>query len=401
MRMLKISLKAWLLFFFIHALFSFQSQGEGSFENIPEPTFWLVGNSGPWGPGNPFYELQTPLRKKLISYLNSHPSTISQLEAIFAGHSKNIREDVTAFVEARMIRRSDTLSGEVVYAPTFAILSISDLELLNPLMIRAAEAYADNIYKNRKELDKILAKAGLDIQYRLPVFLAFIRDKLFIEYMEEKHLFPAKDGLCPKNGKGNFYGVEPYQPLISKQPYGIDHCMKGDLSFLFIHPYFRSDSLFETWGFENLWETKAVFSKIMKTVKRKKPVKETKIVEEFRGKDIQEHITAILAYLVEQKALTKPEKGYVNTSARMEKKIMQDLKRLSAEATAQMAEFIGSSELAELFEKTAPGRNNISLAEFREAVAGQTIWATAGFLEAKGFFLDLSESGRGLFIFER
>jgi len=158
--MLKISLKAWLLFFFIHAVFSFHSQGEGSFENIPEPAFWLVGNSGPWGPGNPFYELQTPLRKKLISYLNSHPSTISQLEAIFAGHSKNIREEVAAFLEARMIRTLDTIRSEVVYAPTFAILSISDLELLNSPMMRAAEAYADNIYKNRKELDKILAEAG-------------------------------------------------------------------------------------------------------------------------------------------------------------------------------------------------------------------------------------------------
>jgi len=401
MRALKVSLMAILLFFLSCPLFSFQSQGQVVFDSIPEPAFWLEGNSGPWGAGNPFYELQTPLRKKLISYLNSHPSTISQLETIFAGHAENIGEDAKALLEAQMIRVLDTLKGEAVYAPTFAILSASDLELLNPLMMRAAEAYTDNIYNNRKELDSILAQAGLGVEYRLPIFLAFIRDKIFYEYMEEKHLFPEKDGLCPKNGKGNFYGVEPYQPLNSKQPYGITHCMKGDLSFLFIDPYFQSDFLFKTWGFENLWEAKDIFSKIMKTVKREKSTKESKIVKKFRGKEIEERIPTILGYLVEQKAIAKSEKGYINTSARLKKKTMQDLRKVSAKATMQMAEFIGGKELAGLFEKTAPGRNNISLAEFREAVAWQTIWATAGLLKGKGLFPDLSGSKRELFVFER
>ena len=401
MRALKVSPMTMLLLFLAHLLFCFQSQGQVVFDGIPEPAFWLEGNAGPWGPGNPFYELQTPLRKKLISYLNSHPSTISQLEGIFAGHAENIGEDVAALTEAQMIRPLDTLRGEAIYAPTFAVLSASDLELLNPLMMRATEAYADNIFKNRKELDRILAEAGLGIQYRLPIFLAFIRDKIFYEYMEKEDLFPSENGLCPKNGKGNLYGVEPYQPLTSKQPYGITHCMKGDLSFLFIHPLFQSDSLFETWGFENLWEAKGVFSKIMNTVKRKKPTAENKIEKKFRGKEIEQHIPAILAYLVEQKALAESKEGYVNTSARLNKETMKDLKRLSAEATVKMAEFIRSLELAGLFEKTAPGRNNISLAEFREAVAWQTIWATAGFLEEKEFFPDLSGSGRELFVFER
>ena len=66
-----------------------------------------------------------------------------------------------------------------------------------------------------------------------------------------------------------------------------------------------------------------------------------------------------------------------------------------------MAEFIGGEQLAELFEETTSRQNNISMAEFREAVAWQTIWATAGFLEEKGFFPDLSASGRELFVFER
>jgi len=401
MKISRISLKTISIFLFTYTLFTFQSRGQVVFESIPEPNFWLEGNSGSWGPGNPFYELQTPLRKKLISYLNTHPSTVSQLKAIFAGQAENIGADVASLKEAQMIRVLDTLRGEVVYAPTFAILSTSDLKLLNPLMMRAAEAYAENIYKNRNELDRIFAEAGLDIQYRLPIFLAFIRDKIFYEYMEEKHLFPEKDGLCPKNGKGNFYGVEPFQPLTSKQPYGITHCMKGDLSFAFIYPYFRGDSLFKTWGFENIWEAKGVFSKIMKTVKRKKPVEKSKIVKKFRGKQIEEHIPAILTYLIEQKALAKSEKGYIDISVWLNKETMENLRKLSAEATGQIAEFIRSPELVGLFEKTAPGRNNVSLAEFREAVAWQTIWATAGFLKGKGFFPDLSESGRELFVFER
>ncbi len=161
MKRATISLGAISIFLFTCILFSFQSQGQVIFETIPEPAFWLIGNSGPWGSGNPFYELQTPLRKKLISHLNSHPSTISQLEAIFAGHAKNIGADVASLEEAQIIRALDTLRGKAVYAPTFAILSASDLELLNPLMMQAAEAYADSIHKNRRELDRILAEARL------------------------------------------------------------------------------------------------------------------------------------------------------------------------------------------------------------------------------------------------
>jgi hypothetical protein len=385
----------------MHPQFSFPAQEKIVFENIPQPGFWLEGNAGPWGPGNPFYESQTPLRKKLISYLNSYPSTLSQLEDIFDRHAENIKEDVTALLEAKMIRAIDTLRNEEVYAPTFAILSVSDLELLNPLMMNVAENYADNINENREELDKILIEAGLDKYYRLPVFLAFVRDKFFYEYMEQKHLFPLKDGLCPKNGKGNFYGVEPYQPLSAKQPYGITHSMKGDWSFVYIYPYFKSDSLFETWGFKELWEAKDVFSKIMKTVKRDKPVKESKIARKFQGKEIQEHIPAILDYLIKQKALTKSEQGYINTSARLDKRTMKDLEKLSFETAMHIAEFIGSVELANFYPKTTSGQNNVSIAEFREAVAWQTIWATAGFLKEKGFFPDLSENQRELFIFKR
>jgi len=139
----------------------------------------------------------------------------------------------------------------------------------------------------------------------------------------------------------------------------------------------------------------------MKTVKGKRPTKPSAILKKFRGKEIQKHIPAILDYLVSQKGLAKSDQGYVNTSARLEKKTMKNLEKLSAEATAQMADFIGSAELTELFQKTAAGRNRISLAEFREAVAWQTIWATAGFLKEKGFFPDPSEQRRELFIFER
>ena len=380
--------------------FSFPSE-KVNFEEIPEPAFWLEGKSGPWGPGNPFYELQTPLRKKLLSYLNSYPSTSSHLETVFAEYTESIGEDLPALQEARMVRALDTSGGEAVYVPTFAILSKSDLEFLGPLMLRAAEAYANKIYDKSEELDQILAQAELDADYRLPIFLGFIRDKIFYEYMEGRRLFPSEDGLCPKNGKGNFYGVEPYQPLSSKQPYGIDHCMKGDWSFLFIYPHFRSDSLFESWGFNEPWEAKETFSEIMKTVKRKRPTKPSTIQKKFRGKEIQKHIPAILDYLVSQKGLAKSDQGYINTSARLEKKTVKNLEKLSAEATAQMAEFIGSAELTELFQKTAPGRNKISLTEFREAVAWQTIWATAGFLKEKGFFRDAAEQIRELFIFER
>ena len=397
----RIGHKTMLLFLLMYLVLFVQSEAEIIFEDVPEPGFWMEGNSGPWGPGNPFYETQTPLRKRLISYLNSHPSTIPQLESVFSGHAENIAQDIAALSDAQMIREIDMREGKAVYAPTFAILSRSDLELLGPLMLQAAEAYGEKIDQNRDELDKILARAGLDTQYRLPVFLAFIRDKIFYEYMEEKRLFPTEDGLCPKNGKGNLYGVEAYEPLSSRQPYGITHCMKNEWSYLFVHPYFGSDSLFETWGFKNLWEAKGAFSKIMETVRRKRPVKESTIVNKFRGKQVEKHIPAILVYLVQQQALAESEDGYINTSARLDKSTMKALKEVSAQATAGMAEFIGGVELAQLHEKTSPGRNGISIAEFREAVAWQTIWATAGFLREKGFFPELSESGRELFVFER
>jgi hypothetical protein len=398
-------LRIWIVYiasFFVSFTFiCLQSQAQVPYDEIPEIGFWLEGNSGPWGPGNPFYETQTPLRKKLMSYLNSHPSTIPQLESIFSGNAKNIAKDVAALSEAQMIKEIGIQEGQPVYAPTFAILSKSDLALLSPLMFQAAESYAERIFERGDELDSILAEAGLSMDFRLSVFLAFIRDKIFYNYMEERKLFPTEDGLCPKNGKGNLYGVESYQPLISKQPFGITHCMKGDWSFLFVYPYFESDSLFETWDFQNLWEAKGIFTKIMKTVKRDKPVEENKIKKKFRGKEIEKHIPSILAYLVDQKALEKMKGGYTNDYAHLDKKAMSKLERLSAKATEGMAEFIGGDELVQLYQKTTPGRNGISIAEFREAVAWQTIWATAGFLKEKNFFPDLSQSGRELFVFKR
>ena len=401
MKMPGIASRSAFFLIFMHSLFAFPSQEVELVETIPEPTFWLEGNSGPWGAGNPFYEVRTPLRKKLISYLNTHPSTISQLEAVFAGHIDDVKRDVASLSEAHMLRAVGTIESEAVYAPTFAILSTSDLKLLGPLMMRAAEAYAKNMNDHRRELDETLAEAGLDSTYRLPVFLGFIRDKIFYEYMEQKRLFPSKDGICPKNGMGNFYGVETHEPLSSRQTYGITHAMKGKLSFLFLYPHFRSDSLFTAWGFEHSWQAKEPFSKILRTVKRGKPTREKAILRKFRGGRTEEHAPAMLTYLVEQRALARTERGYINTSTRLKKATIEDLKELCATATMHMAEFIGGQELARLFDRSAPGRNNISVAEFREAVAWQTIWATAGFLDEEGFFPDLSESGQELFVFER
>lgn len=399
--MVKILFKAVLLFLLMHPPFFGQVRAQVVYENIPEPSFWLEGNAGPWAPGNPFYETQSSLRKKLISHLNLNPSTVSQLETVFSVHAENVDQEVLALLEARMIRAVGVSSGKAVYAPTFAILSASDLQLLGPLMLRAAEAYAESIYAEGERLDSVLAKVGLDTLYRLPIFLAFIRDKIFYNYMERKHLFPEKDGVCPKKGKGNFYGVESYLPLSSKQIYGLNHCMKNELSFVYIDPYFQSDSLFEAWGFKGVWEAKDVFSEIMRTVKRDKPTKQSKIVGKFSDKGIEKHVPAILSYLVEQKALAKSDQGYVNISAELDRETMRALEELSEPATEQMAEFIGGEELAGLFEKTMSKRNNISMAELREAVAWQTVWATAGFLDEKGFFPDLSGSGRELFVFER
>lgn len=399
--MLRILFMTALLLFLTSPLSLCQAQEQVVFEDIPQPSFWLEGNAGPWGPGNPFYELETPLRKKLISYLNSHPSTVSQLQTVFAEYAESINQHVVALFDAKMIRAVDISGGKPIFGPTFAILSTSDLEMPGPLMLQAAEAYAESIYAKREQLDSILVEAGLDTLYRLPIFLAFIRDKIFYNHMEEKKLFPEKNGLCPTKGKGNFYGAESYPPLNSKQIYGLNHCMKNELSFVYIDPYFQSDSLFQTWGFEGVWEAKDDFSEIMKLVKRDKPTEQGKIIEKFQGKEIKEHIPAILAYLVEQNALAKSDQGYINASARLDKRTMKALEELSAPTTQQMAQFIGGQELAELFEKTTSRQNNISMAEFREAVAWQAVWATAGFLEQKGFFPDLSANGRELFVFER
>ena len=170
-----------------------------------------------------------------------------------------------------------------------------------------------------------------------------------------------------QNGSGNLYGVELYQPIHSKQPYGLTHSMKGDWSFVYIDPpYFKSDSLFESWGFQEVWEAKTAFSKIMDIVKRKKPVKESTIIKKFRGKEVQDHIPAILSYFIGQNVLEKSERGYINISAYLGKDTMDGLKTISLESGALVADFIGSSDLMAPFPRTTVGRNKVTAAEFRE-----------------------------------
>jgi hypothetical protein len=269
-------------------------------------------------------------------------------------------------------------------------------------MGRAATGFTVEIYDSKEELDRIMAETGLDVQYRLPVFLAFIRDKFFYEYMEKKDLFPSKKGLCPKHGEGNFYGAESFQPLHSKVKFGVTHAMIGPFSFVYIDPpYFDSGSLFSAWGFQGPWQAKETFARILKTVSRTKPTGMERIQKTFRKKESQQHIPDMVAYLASQEVLAASEGGYVNVSARLKRRTIRPLKELSERAAAIVAEFIAGAELAELYPKTAPGRNRISLAEFREAVAWQTIWATTGYLDEKGFFAGSAEDGRELYVFER
>ncbi|KPJ61588.1 MAG: hypothetical protein AMJ46_00320 [Latescibacteria bacterium DG_63] len=378
-----------------------ESQDRLSCENIPEPTFWIEGSPGPWGSGNPFYETRTSFRKKLISYLNTNPSSLPQLKSVFSQQELEVEKHVRALIEAKMIRTLRVQNEESVYAPTFAILSVSDFELMGSDMLCTAQDYADKMCEDKARLDRILADAGLDSTYRLPVFLGLIRDKFFYNYMDEKKLFPREDGVCSQNGKGNFYGAVCYEPLGSKMIYGITHAMKNNLSILYIHDFFNSDSLFESWGLRELWEAKHVFSDIIDFLERDDPRTKTEIERKFRGRKGGEHISSMLSYLADQKVIVALNNGYVKNSIRLDRNTMTRLEEVSAEAAGEIAKFVESEEFADLYRQTTSGENNVSLHEFREVVAWQIIWATPGLLAERGFFEEVGTEPPELYIFER
>lgn len=58
-----------------------------------------------------------------MGYLNSNPSTLSQLKSVFTGMEMNIEEDVSSLLETRIIKVLKSQNGEDVYAPTLAILN--------------------------------------------------------------------------------------------------------------------------------------------------------------------------------------------------------------------------------------------------------------------------------------
>ena len=135
----------------------FQADGAQTLlDSIPQPRFWVEGRAGPWGPGNPFYELRPPYVKRLIGYINTQPATPFQLRILFGNHIESLNETLAALVTAQMIRVVDSLDGEAVYAPTFALLSRADQEMLSPLMMEAAEAFAQEIGRQGKVLDELL-----------------------------------------------------------------------------------------------------------------------------------------------------------------------------------------------------------------------------------------------------
>jgi len=380
---------------------SFISQQKVNYENIPEPNFWLEGNAGSWGHGNPFYETQTIFRKKLISYLNTNPSSLSQLEIIFSPQKTDIHEHIQSLVDAQMIKIIKTNNGENIYAPTFAILSTSDYSLIGPYMLNIAQNYSEKINQKKAQLDSILMNAGLDSTYRLLVFLALVRDKFFYEYMDENNFFPKDNGLCPKNGEGNFYGAEPYEPLNSKMIYGITHTMKNNISILYIQDFFKSDSLFESWGFKEVWEAKHIFADIINFLDYENPKTNMEIESKFKNRTIHNHISSILSYFELQHVIIKMNKGYIKNCIKLNDDTINDLRALAKDASQIIAEFISSEKFSILYKKTTICKNNISILEFREAVAWQIIWATPGLLAEKSFFTKKQMQSPELYVFEK
>jgi len=379
------------------------------FDNLPQPRFWLEGNSGAWGPGNPWYETQAPHRKKLLGYLNSHPSTLTQLSDIFGAFSESVHDDLTALEKAGMLRVIDKQDEEPVYAPTFAILSAKDFDLLYPSMATACRAYADALSSHLDEIDFIVSDCGLDIQGRWPLFMAFIRDEMFYTFMDEQGLFAQEDNSFLQ--KGNFYGVEPYSPLDSKSRFGLTHSRGPHHSFIYIYPYPnpQARSLFEQWGFKYEFEATEVLDSLLWTMGRETPSKVDKLVQCLEQMDIQGlkelvssgHLRPMINYLEAQGVVHQAGDGYVKKTAHVDKAILSELQRIADPATKEIADFLKSPALEELYQQTCVGRNGIPMGQFREVVGWKTVWAATGFVTEWGFLSDLTGTGRELFVFER
>jgi len=379
------------------------------FENLPPPRFWMEGSSGAWGPGNPWYETHASHRKKLLGYLNSYPSTLTQLSDVFGKFLESIHDDVTALEKAGMLRGIDKQDEKPVYAPTFAILSAKDFDLLYPSMAAACRAYAKALSSRLDEIDAIVSECGLDIQGRWPLLMAFIRDEMFYTYMDEQDLFAQEDN--PFLQEGNFYGVEPYSSLDSKSPFGLTHSRGPHHSFIYIYPYPnpQARSLFEQWGFKYEFEATEVLDVLLWTMGRETPSKVDDLAQCLEQMDIKGlkalvasgHIRPMINYLEAQGVVQQAGDGYVKKTAHVDNAILSELQRIADPATKEIAKLLKSSELEKLYKQTCAGRNGIPMGQFREVVGWKTVWTATGFVKEWEFLPDLTGTGRELFVFER
>lgn len=369
-------------------------------EKILTPKFMLKGDAGEMKNGHPLFDLKTEFRKKLIGYLNRRPSSLKYLYRKFNSTSENIFDVVSVLKDSNLIKLLDRKGDEIIFAPSFAIFTRIDLELLFPMIIESAKEYAKKMINHKDQFMNILKQNKINEQAIIALFHIYFK-KWLEEFMDEKRIFPKEPGEVPKNGDGNFYGYEPYQRL---ERIGVYDCYSENIDrydLALLEPVFSYEDQFKIWGFDDRKEALYTISTIVRKIHKEVPTDPSSIKEEITLVNVRPHFEEILNYLTKQNIIIKRDDRYTSNIFEINREMLEELKNIADKGSKIIEKLLTHKDLTNAYEKTSPGKNNVSKPEYRELVGWITMDVALGVLEQKGFFPDITDDVKELYIFNR